>query len=932
MSRHQGRRMAGSAAVWLALLVVAPSTTYAQIDTGSIAGVVSDQTGGTLPGVTVVVTSLATAQVRTTVTNDLGRYQVSALQPSRYSVKVELSGFATVTRADVIVNVGSVTDINVTLGMASLTESITVSGQSPLVESTKTDISNVVTQDLLDAIPSRSRQYLDFTLLMPATSENTSTSAQGTGLNIGGARAAESSLLVDGFYNLDEGFAKVKQRYSEDSMQEFQIISFGGSAEYGRAIGGIVNGVTKSGSNRISGTGYGFMRNENLNAMDFGSKRIGLADKPEFRRQQWGATLGGPIVKEKSFFFGAYERAKEDSPYNDSVTPQNAAAIGLLPEDAGNIPQFYRLNFAMGKWDHTLSNDHRLQASFAISRWAEFNQSAVPFRTLSAEYGLSATDLSFLGKWTGISGGGKRLQELKVSYFPRYYKVAGMAQGGPPLVPAGQINLGPHSNASPPRVTITSVATFGSAALNNAINTYPVQAIYTSTRFADRHTVKFGVDYMYAQYDYTLYSPLSGSYSFSSLANFQRGAYTQYTQSFGDPHNPRNHQYLSGFVEDSWQAHKRLTLNYGLRYDLEVNPTQKASGISFGNDYNNLGPRFGLSYDLTGHGTTFAKMSSGLYYDRLFQNLSTFFTSLKDHSQLAAATWRPGEIGAPVYPNVYASPPANIPRSVVDVWLMPDPVKVPTSAQIVGTLDRALGSKLAVSSSVVYTKTMNRPYVWDNNLTTDSNRPFSRVDPTYRGILQYRFSGEAEYLGGIFEAHGRAGPVGFNANLTLARAYETTSNYSNLANDQRVGIDADWGPQTDTPRIRGVASAWWNFLPTMQVSGSFRARSGIAVNPSASGIDLNGDGNLGDRTPGLARNSFRGPGTNQLDLRYSWTLPLGGNKLQFYLESFNVLNHENVLTVNGDYGANPLTAKTTWMQPLSWAPPREVQLGARISF
>src|SRR5437667_613147 len=200
------------------LLCGAPSFAFAQIDTGSINGIATDQSGAALAGVTITITSLTTGQVRTVVTNEQGRYQVSALQPSHYSVKAELQGFATVLRPDVTVNVGSTVDINVSLGLATVVETVTVSAQAPLVESTKTDLSNVVSQETLESLPSRSRQYLDYTLLMPATSENTSTSAQGTGLNIGGARAKESSLLVDGFYNLDEGFAKVKQRYSEDSI------------------------------------------------------------------------------------------------------------------------------------------------------------------------------------------------------------------------------------------------------------------------------------------------------------------------------------------------------------------------------------------------------------------------------------------------------------------------------------------------------------------------------------------------------------------------------------------------------------------------------------------------------------------------------------------------------------------------------------------
>jgi hypothetical protein len=916
------------------LLCTMPSALFAQIDTGSITGVLTDQTGAALPGVTITVTSTTTGQVRTAVTNELGRYQVSALQPGRYAVKMELQGFATTMRPDVTVNVGSAVDANAALRLATVEETVTVSGESPLIESTKTEISSVVSQEVLESLPSRSRQYLDYTLLMPATSENTSTSAQGTGLNIGGARAKESSLLVDGFYNLDEGFAKVKQRYSEDSIQEFQIVSFGGSAEYGRAIGGIINAVTKSGGNQYRGSAYGYMRSENLNAMDFGSKALGLTTKPDFSRQQWGGTLGGPVVKDKSFVFGAYERVKEDTPFNNSVTTQNAAAIGLAPEDAGNIPQFYRLNFAMGKWDHNLSSNNRLQFAFAMSRWTEYNQSAAAFRTRSAAYGLSAIDLSMLGKWTSISDDSRGLRELKVSYFPRYYQVSGLASGGPPLVPEGQINLGPESNSSPPRVTVTNTAIFGSAALSNSIDTYPGQVLYTSTRFAGDHTMKFGADYMAAYYDYNLFSPLAGAYSFSSLANFQRGVYTQYTQTFGDLHNPRWHQYISGFAQDSWQSSNRLTLNYGVRYDLEVHPKQQQLNERFGWDRNNIGPRFALSYDLTGRGTTFLKIASGIYYDRIFQNETTFYTSVKGFQTSQAATWTPTTTGASIYPNVFTARPAVLPAGVVNTNIMPDDLRTPWSGQVVGTLERALTSNTSVSARFVYTKSYDREYQWDTNLVWDDpGQRWIRPDAAYRQILQYRFNGKAEYTGGIFELTRRSARVGFNGNLTIARAYESSSNYSSQPNDQRYGIEGDWGPQTDTPTVRGVVSGWYNLSPTIQLSSSFRARSGIAVNPIASGLDLNGDGNLSDRTPTFQRNAFRGPKNNQLDARFSWGIPFqNARRLFVYVEAFNLLNHENVLTVNNNYGPIPATPLASWMVPQSWAPPREIQLAARLSF
>ncbi len=915
------------ALMWLTCVLPAS----AQIDTGAITGVVTDDSGAAVPGVTVTVTSLATGQMRNAVTNELGRYQVSALQPARYSVKAELQGFATVLRSDVTVNVGTAVDVNFAMKIATVQETVTVTGETALVESSKTGISSVITQAQLDSLPSRSRQFLDYTLLMPATTENTSTSAQGIQLNIGGARAKEASLLVDGFYNQDLGFAKVKQRYSEDSIQEFQVIDFGGAPEYGRAIGGIINAVTKSGSNNISGSGYGFLRNENLNAEDFGSKAIGLTTKPEFRRQQWGGTLGGPIRQDKTFIFAAYERYKEDTPYNDSVTPASAAAIGLLPQDSGNIPQFTYNNFAMAKLDHNIDNDHRLQFGFAMSRWTDFNESAVAFRTLSAEYGLAATDLSFLGKWTAIGDDGKRLQEIKASMFPRYYAVGGQAQGGPPLVPAGQINQGPESNSSPPHVTISSVATFGSAALSNEINTYPVQLLYSSTRFADRHTVKFGADYMMSDYDYTLYSPLTGSYSFSSLANFQKGAYSQYSQSFGDPHNPRVHQYVSGYIQDSWQQSNRLTLNYGLRYDLEIFP-KAINGQRFGWDPYDIGPRFGLSYDLTGKGSTFLKVSSGLFYDRLFDNETTFYTNILGYQTIKSYTWTPTTAGAPIYPAVFSTSPTNLPGGISNTNIMPSQLRVPRSGQLVAKLERAITPSLMVSVSGVYTHTWDREYQSDTNLVW-TGTAWVRPNAAYRQILQYQFDGKAEYVGGIVEINGRSGRMGYNGNLTVARAYESTSNYSDLPNDQRVGISGDWGPQTDTPTVRGVVSGWFNIASQIQVSGSFRARSGIAINPVASGLDLIGAGNLGSRTPGFGRNAFRGPENNQLDARFTWGLPIsGGKRWNVYVESFNLLNHQNVTSVNNNYGPNPVAPLAVWMTPTSWAPPREVQLGTRLTF
>ncbi len=469
------------AAAWLTLLVGTAVPARAQEQTGAIAGTVKDSTGAALPGATVTVVNLETGSSRSTVTTESGSYRITGLQPSRYSATVELQGFTTVKRPEVTVKIGSVEDVEFTLQVGAISETVTVTGEASLIESKKTDLSTVITQETIDALPSRNRQYLDFAILLPAATE-TVTTIQGTGVVVGGARSKEGSLLVDGFYNLDETFAMPKTHHSQDSIQEFQVVTFGGAAEYGRAIGGIINAITKSGGNDFRGSGYGFFRNKDLNAQDFAEKALGKP-KSDFSRQQWGGSLGGPIKENKSFFFGAFERTSEDIPFDNGITKENGAIIGLPAADVGIVPRFLRLNFAMGKWNLNLRDNQRVEAAYTFGTQTDHDDSQPePFTTRSAASNhLVYVDHSAFWKWTAVAHEGHTLHDLKVSYSPRFYHPGGYSVGGPPLTTEGQINAGNLTNASPPRVTITNVATFGSEGFRTTIRSRLAATISTRT-------------------------------------------------------------------------------------------------------------------------------------------------------------------------------------------------------------------------------------------------------------------------------------------------------------------------------------------------------------------------------------------------------------------------------------------------------------------
>ena len=334
-------------------------------------------------------------------------------------------------------------------------------------------------------------------------------------------------------------------------------------------------------------------------------------------------------------------------------------------------------------------------------------------------------------------------------------------------------------------------------------------------------------------------------------------------------------------MQDSWTVTDRLTMNYGLRYDIEW--LSKYRGLDYGHDRNNFGPRLALSYDLTGKGRTLLKFSNGLYYDRIFQNpiTPTFFEN-KETLQQVSGTWNFGDAGAPVYPQTFENQPSAVPQSVRNVYIVPDAgkMRVPASYQVVGSLDHAFRDDLAVTASVLYSRSWDKERLYDVNIVfNDATQAFVRPDPTFRIINQYAYEGKAEYTGIVLEVRKRMQSGFFySANATWARAFDEGNNFSSPPDDPRYP-EREWGPQADTPKFRMTANGSYEFNKLMSLSAIFRARTGFAVDPRVPGtLDPNGDGIFGDRTPGLSRNSFRMPGNNSLDMRFTFNLPLGSGR------------------------------------------------------
>lgn len=284
----------------LTIVLVAGLPAAAQGPAGRIEGFVRDAQGAVLPGVTMTLRNQDTGVTRTIVTEADGRYAFPALAPGRYSVQAQLTGFALEEVKDIVISIGFEHRLDLQLSVDSVKEAVTVRGTVPIVDTTKAEVSSVVTREQIETLPINSRQYLSLALLAPGTTVDATRSFFAT-VNVGGAMTFNSTgNVVDGMINNWAEDGEPRQDLPEDAVEEFRVTNASYKAEFGLATGGVVQVVTKSGTNRMRGTAFEYFRDKALNA-----KGVFESEKPEYRRHQFGASAGGPIVQNKVHFFGA---------------------------------------------------------------------------------------------------------------------------------------------------------------------------------------------------------------------------------------------------------------------------------------------------------------------------------------------------------------------------------------------------------------------------------------------------------------------------------------------------------------------------------------------------------------------------------------------------------------------------------------------------
>lgn len=963
----------------LILLLAAITPAGAQNSTGGdMEGVIRDSTGGVLPGVSLVLKNTETGVERTAITNGAGRYRLAAVPAGLYTLTVRLDGFATVQHEGLQLAVGQVLTVDFTLGPGAMTEEVTVKGEAPIIERGRTQTGAVVSRTEIENLPSNGRDFLSFSTVVAGVTGQ-QMSGQGSGLSFNGQRGRSNNISLDGVDANGALNGNTRLTVSQEAVREFQVVTSQFAPEFGRASGGLVNIVSRSGTNTLQGNAFLYVRDESMDAKN----AFVTGEKPQFQRQNYGGTLGGPIARNRTFFFGAFERMQRDESDVVTISDANVAAINAklatrpIPGSRvtsisnGVFPVTRRDTLASFKVDHTLGSKHSLTFRYTYGKSNEANAGGVGIGGLtevSGGGGQRDTDQSFMLSWTNILSP-SLLGEARLQVAPRS------------LTQYANDDVGP-------RVSISGVATWGrNTNFPVILDETTTQASYTLSAQRSRHFFKFGGDVNRISALSSFPVSFAGSFSFGSLASFLSGTPSTFAQGFGNPKIELLDTLFAVFFQDSWSVNDRLTLVYGLRYDYDAqpqhvprdrsNPIEAPLDDSIHRDGNNVSPRAGFTFDPVGGGRTMIRGGYGRFYDKVFllvaRNSLLARQSISLSGTAAAQRFAQGAFAES------SQLPAGFTLSRPSINLSDPGMQIPYVDQISLGIERQVGSDWAVGVTGVKNWGFDQLVSDNTNLgpptvLTAANaaslgvskpsaqqigRPYygsnNRLNATYNNIQMVSSSGWSAYYG-----------VQFLLNKRLSKGYSLRVNYI-LSKAQDDGSDFTQAEQPNDPynrraersysaehqRHRVTATGVWEIpygrgkadsgsralqaiLGGWTASGTFTYRSGTAENPVV-GSDVNADGNSSPDRPivngvFLGRNSYVGPDFAGMNMRLSKKFSFDQRRaLLVQVEAFNLFNRVNYSGTNMTWGTGT-SPNDTYGTYTSANSPRQMQLGLKFEF
>jgi outer membrane receptor protein involved in Fe transport len=885
------------------VLDASPVLGQSRATSGDLTGVITDESQAVLPGVTITAIQVDTNFERVVVSEADGRFDVPALPPGTYRVRAELPGFSPRVFDGVELRLGSRISLDITLQLAGVQEQITVAAESPLLNVQQAVLANVVTSPQIERLPINGRSFISFSLITPGVTADRMPlqgASATSGLAFGGQRARSNNVMVDGLDNNDDTVGSVRATFSQEAVREFQVMAQSYSAEFGKASSAVINIVTKSGTNTLTGALFGYFRDDALNAKEY-FERYDPSGAPisrpkaPYSQQQFGLTMSGPLKRNATFFFGSFERldvgASNFVTIDDTTPvavpgrpPRTAAQIlrdGGFAIETGHVPFSVTSNQFIAKLDRVLRGGHTL--TFRYNYANGFNENTESWGgnvARSRGAALDNRDHMFAAAYQGVLSQ-RALNELR-------FQVADRNQTVLPLDPTC---LGPcdRNDEGGPTIEIGGVASLGRHRVNPQLRrSRRYQLLDTLSYQTGAHLLKGGIDVnIIENRSATLPLHFGGRYIFtplpaipgllpspiSAIQAFALGLPAAYVQGYGNDQTSYTTSDLAVFAQDGWRLNERLTMQMGVRYQRQYWPERvyRVSGASeYGirSDSNNLAPRLGLNWDVPGASATSVHAAYGAYYDNIItasMGVADLINGQPDGVRTLVARF-PQSIAGWNVPGRRLPEGALGPFPSLVISIDPN-LQSSYAHQVSAGVDRAIG-QTTVSANVAYIRGLKQLGSIDYNPVVVSLGAGRRPEDvagragTSASILQYTSFGDTWYRGLTLSVRRRfSGRSQFLASYVLSKAEDTSSDFqtSFLPENNGVGRDPnnpgglpvgfdpadERGPSQQDQRHRFVLSGWYEMPGSIQLSGIVTVGSGVPFNILA-GTDLNGDGDGGN--------------------------------------------------------------------------------------
>lgn len=912
----------------------------------SISGRLTDPGGAAVAGARVVARHTDTNVAVEAETGADGRFRFPYLRVGHYELTATAANLFGEPRR-LTLSAGATLEIPIGMSLGTIATALTVTQNDAPLEAARTQIVGTVSHEEKQALPFNGRSSLDLALLVPGVSPPNvgggtqlfaeTSAVPGVGLSINSQRNLSNNFVVDGLSANDDAAALSGISFGLDAIEEFQVITSGGQAELGRALGGFLNLVTRSGTNTLAGNAYTFFRDDSLN----GANALSGTKLP-MRQYQSGASLGGPIVQDRMFFFTNVEERRMSQPGLTTIPVETVDAInqaltsfgyGGPPVATGAFRNPIDTTHLLAKVDHHVSARNQLSVRYSLYRADSHNsRGAGGPNAPSASAGVDNLDQTIaFGNLRTL--GGRTILETRGQF--------------------AHSNLSaPPADAIGPAVSISGVAAFGMLSSSPTVRlNRMVQLVNNFSRHTGAQAIRAGADFLYNRDIITFPRARRGSYTFSSLSNFLAGTYTNqgFTQTFGDTVVAQSNPNLGIYVQNGWRVSSGLTINGGVRYDLQHLETIRT-------DRNNVAPRLGFAWAPFAGRRMLIRGGAGRFYDRVpLRALANAMLSAGNTTNIAelrqiAVSLSPSQTGAPTFPNTLS---AVVPTTtLVNLTTMDRNIQNAYSDQFNVEVEQQFGSTMTASLS--YQRVRGRLLIMQINqnvpaCAASGGNNGCRPIPDYANNNQYSSAGSSVYDGlsvSILRRPSRWGS--YRISYTYSKSMNNVGEAFFNSPIDPFDVSKDWGRADSDQRHRLVVSGTLaapsagrqglikDLTRGFQLSGTLVYYSALPFNITTGTNTI--QGTAGRPTVNgvfIPRNAGLGGDFSTVSLRLSRVFTIEGRlRIEALAEGFNVFNRRNNLARIGVFGSGtyPDNPALNFQQITAVGEPRAAQFGLRLSY